>query len=259
MNTRELPDLAVIDGQVVNIASYADAVSAIVGSAEASRGFRFFTLNLDHIVKRRDDPRFRKAYNEAEFISADGAPVVVLARRQGARLQRTTGADLVLPVCREAVRRQVPIALFGSSEEVLTKCRLDLEKRFPGIDIAHIESPPFGFDPTSPEARGAAERISASGARIVFVALGAPKQELFAAEMAQHFPALGFVCIGAALDFIAGAQVRAPMIFQRFGMEWLWRLGTNPTRLAHRYALCLTVLVSLLFAGSVGNTREFGT
>ncbi|MCA0399967.1 MAG: WecB/TagA/CpsF family glycosyltransferase [Proteobacteria bacterium] len=259
MTRCELPDLAVIDGQMINIATNEQAVSTIIDRAEDGRGFRFFTLNLDHLVKRRNDRAFRAAYSDAEFVSADGAPVVILARRQGARLERTTGADLVLPVCQEAARRQVPIALFGSSEDVLGKCRAELQRRFPGIAIVHVEAPPFGFDPTSSEAHAAASRIAASGARVVFVALGAPKQELFADEMARHFPQLGFICIGAALDFIVGAQVRAPAFFQRTGLEWLWRLGSNPRRMAYRYLLCLLVLVSLVFTRTHVKPRELGT
>lgn len=246
MNPSSYPDLASIDGQSINIPTLEAGVAAAIDRAVAGRGFRFFTLNLDHVVKRRDDPAFRTAYASAEFISADGAPVAVLARRQAPQVRRTTGADLVRPLCREAARRGVPIAFFGSNTETLEKSARALVSEFPGLVIAHREAPPYGFDPTSPMAEEAIKRIGESGARIVFVALGAPKQELLAAHAARYAPELGFVCIGAALDFLAGTQKRAPLIFQRTGFEWLWRLGTNPTRLAKRYALCAGVLAQLL-------------
>lgn len=252
MNCITHPPLARIDGQDINLATLDAAVDAAIGRAKEQRGFRLFTLNLDHLVKRRDDAAFRNAYEQADFVTADGAPVAVLARRQGAAVQRTTGADLVEPLCAAAARDGLPIALFGSNMETLERSAQRLQARFPRLIIAHCEAPPYGFDPTSAAAEDAARRMADSGARIVFVALGAPKQELFSAHMADKTPGLGFVCIGAALDFIAGTQTRAPMIFQRTGMEWLWRLATNPSRMARRYALCALMLRELLRQKSPG-------
>lgn len=244
------PELARIDGQAINIATLDDAVSAAIASAKDERGFRFFTLNLDHLVKRRDDGAFRAIYEKAEFVSADGAPVAMLARRQRAGIERTTGADLVEPLCREAAIAGIPVAFFGSDQATLDRAAGLLRNRYPGLQIAHLEAPPYGFDPKSAAAQDAARRIEASGARLVFVALGAPKQEFFAASMGAHTPGLGFICIGAALDFIAGSQVRAPKFFQKTGLEWVWRLGTNPSRMARRYALCAGVFATLLLRGS---------
>jgi N-acetylglucosaminyldiphosphoundecaprenol N-acetyl-beta-D-mannosaminyltransferase len=256
MEQTSFPELARIDGQRINLATLDDAVAAAMSRASRKDGFRLFTLNLDHLVKRRDDADFRAAYAKAEFISADGAPVAILARRQSAGIERTTGADLVVPLCGRAARTGIPIALFGSSRETLEKSAADLKARFPLLEIAHLEAPPYGFDPASEAAVAAAERIAASGARIVFVALGAPKQELFAAHMASRTPHLGFVCIGAALDFIAGTQERAPVLFQQIGLEWLWRLGSNPRRMFRRYALSAGMLVSLLIEGRRAPNRN---
>lgn len=250
MEQAAFPELAHIDGQMINLPTLDMAVEAAISRAGTGAGFRLFTLNLDHVVKRRNDPAFRKAYDQAELVSADGAPVAALARRQAAQIERTTGADLVMPLCAAAARAGIPVALFGSNDETLETSAHELIARFPALIIAHKESPPYGFDPQSPAAIAAARRIEASGARIVFVALGAPKQELFAATMAQVTPGLGFVCIGAALDFIAGTQDRAPAVFQKTGLEWLWRLGTNPKRMAKRYWLCALVLASLLTQSS---------
>jgi exopolysaccharide biosynthesis WecB/TagA/CpsF family protein len=244
---------------MINIATLDDAVQASLGRAEEKRGFRLFTLNLDHLVKRRNDPMFSAAYQSADFVSADGAPVAVLARRQGAEVSRTTGADLIEPLCREAARRGIPIAFFGSNLETLEKSASLLRTRHRGLLIEHIEAPPYGFDPFSAEAEAAALRLAQSGARIVFVALGAPKQELFASHMAQITPDLGFICIGAALDFIAGTQLRAPVIFQRVGLEWVWRLATNPARMAKRYGLCALVLVRIIASGAYGRASALRT
>lgn len=246
MNCIDHPPLARMDGQAINLATLDAAVDAAIGRARENRGFRLFTLNLDHLVKRRDDSAFREAYERADFVTADGAPVAVLARRQGARIKRTTGADLVEPLCAAAAREGVAVALFGSNRQTLQTSAGRLKARHPRLQIVHCEAPPDGFDPTSPAAEDAARRIADSGARIVFVALGAPKQELFAAHMAEQAPGLGFVCIGAALDFIAGTQSRAPLVMRGIGLEWCWRLMTNPTRMARRYARCALMLRELL-------------
>lgn len=259
MGQASLPELARVDGQMINLPTLDAAVKAAISHAAAGDGFRLFTLNLDHVVKRRDDVTFRAAYERAEFVSADGAPVAVLARRQAGEIERTTGADLVIPLCAAAAKAGVPIALFGSNDETLETTSRELTARFPSLVIAHREAPPYGFDPQSSAAIAAARRIEASGARIVFVALGAPKQELFAAKMAEITPGLGFVCIGAALDFIAGTQERAPALFQSTGLEWLWRLGTNPKRMAKRYWLCALVLVSLLTQGPASTASRNAT
>jgi N-acetylglucosaminyldiphosphoundecaprenol N-acetyl-beta-D-mannosaminyltransferase len=250
MNDVLYPDLASIDGQAINIGTLKEAVAAPLAFARTGRGFCFFTFNLDHMVKRRDDAAFRAAYEKANLVSADGAPVAWLARKQAPSIERTTGADLVKPLAIEAARQGVKIAFFGTTDHVLQKSAEALQAIAPGLDIVHRESPPLGFDPTSSAAEAACQRIAESGARIVFVALGAPKQEIFAAKMSEKFPNLGFICIGAALDFIAGTQVRAPKAFQMLGLEWFWRLATNPKRMARRYALCAAVFASVTLKGS---------
>ena len=240
-----LPTLARIDGQTVNLATRADAIAAMLGAAGAGHGFTLFTLNLDHLVKRRADAAFRAAYARATFVTADGAPVVRLTRAQSPRIQRTTGADLVAPLCRAAAANGVPLYLFGATQSSLDKAALALCAQYPGLAIAGAEAPPFGFDPLSAAADAAAARMAESGARIVLLALGAPKQELFADRAFAQHPGLGFVCIGAALDFISGEQARAPKLFQAIGFEWLWRLGSQPRRLAARYWQCALLLADI--------------
>lgn len=239
--------LAIVDGQPINIGALPEAVDRVVERALQRKGFSFFTLNLDHLVKLRSDRTFREAYRRATFISADGAPVVALARKQGANLQRTTGADMVLPLCAAAAARGIPIYLFGCTPESLAASMQHLKTRFPSLDIRGAQSPAFGFDPASDAADAAGVEIARSGAALCFVALGAPKQEVFADRMAGRHKDIGFICIGAALDFISGAQVRAPRIMQVAGLEWLWRLAGNPRRLAARYGRCATLLTELRF------------
>ena len=238
--------IAVIDGQEINLATQREAIEAVTASACARQGFTLFTLNLDHLVKRRADSGFRSAYARATFVTADGAPVVKLTRAQAPAMARTTGADLVPPLCQSAAAHGLPVYLFGATPASLTKAAAALRLKYPGLIVAGMEAPALGFDPASPAADAAAARIAASGARIALIALGAPKQEIFADRAFARHPDVGFVCIGAALDFVSGEQTRAPAFFQTYGLEWLWRLGGNPRRLAARYLQCATLLTELI-------------
>ncbi len=246
-DSRPLPGaLVYIDGQPIYLAGMRDAVDAAITRLKAGLGFTLFTLNLDHLVKRRVDPQFREVYARATLVTADGAPVVWLARQQGVRLERTTGADMLAPMCEAAESAGIPIALFGSSLESLDAAAAELRRRFPCLDIRHIEAPGQGFDPASPASAAAIERIAAAGAQLCFIALGAPKQEVFADRMLAAHPHIGSLGVGAALDFISGRQKRAPLWLQRCGLEWAWRLSHNPWRLTRRYARCAWLLAELM-------------
>jgi N-acetylglucosaminyldiphosphoundecaprenol N-acetyl-beta-D-mannosaminyltransferase len=220
----------------INLATMDETVHRLADDAQKGEGFTIFTLNLDHLVKLRVDKVFRSAYLRAKYVTADGWPVVWLARRKGAFLERTTGADLVEPLCEEAAKKGVSVYFFGSSESSLKAASDYLLERYPDLKIAGSESPEYGFDPCSPEADAAIERIAKSGAGLCFLALGAPKQELFADRAYEQHGKTGYLCIGAALDFLAGHQQRAPEWMQKTGIEWFYRLATNPRRLVARYA-----------------------
>ncbi len=220
----------------INLATMGETVESLIRAAQRGQGFSLFTLNLDHLVKLRRDGAFRAAYLRASFVTADGWPIVWLARRKGAVLERTTGADLVEPLCEQAAEKGISVYFFGSSDESLAAASNYLLQRYPALKIAGAVSPDYGFDPGSAQADAEIERINRSGAGLCFVALGAPKQELFADRACQQGGRTGYLCIGAALDFLAGQQVRAPRWMQKTGTEWLYRLLTNPRRLARRYA-----------------------
>ncbi len=245
--SRNEAECAVIDGQRLNILTLEDCVKQTLVRLQSGQGFTLFTLNLDHLVKRRSNPAFSDCYGRATFVTADGAPVAWLARKQQPGMRRTTGADLIVPLCFAAARAGMPVYLFGSSPETLDAASRALG-RIPGLVIAGAEAPPQGFDPLSDAAAAAAARIAASGAKLAFIALGAPKQEAFSDFALASHPAIGFACIGAALDFLAGAQRRAPLLLRRTGMEWLWRLATNPRRLAARYWHSATLLAGIVAA-----------
>ena len=225
---------------------------------DQGKGFTVATINLDHVVKLARDPSFRDAYAAHSHVTADGNPIVWLTRLAGQTgVALTPGSELIEPVARLAAEKAAPIALLGASEASLDAAADALMKRVPSIGVALKLSPEMGFDPTGPAAEAAIARIGESGAKVVFLALGAPKQEIFAARAARQLPGVGFLSIGAGLDFISGAQTRAPRWVRALAAEWLWRMLSSPRRLVGRYAACMVALPGL--TGRAIGTRLFGT
>ena len=215
----------------------------MIARARAGRGFTLFTVNLDHLVKLRANAAFRAAYARADLISADGWPIVWLARTQdrGAaapRIARTTGADLLDPMCRAAALHGLPVYFIGPSPASQAQGLAVLRARHPGLVVAGCETPDLPVEADDASVEAIAARLAASGARLCVVSLGAPKQELLADRLRRHCPETGFLCVGAALDFISGHMKRAPLWAQRAGLEWLWRMLSDPRRLGLRYAAC---------------------
>jgi len=243
--TNTAPELNV-DGITINVPSLSSAVSSIVSAARQGDSFSVCTLNLDHVVQLQHREDFRSAYRRARFVTADGFPIVILSHLVGAPIERTTGADLVEPLCEEAGKNGLSIFLLGSNDATLATTARRLAERFHGLKVAGYFAPGPKFDPYSEEADLAIERIRASGANLCFVALGAPRQEVFAERCVNELDGTGMLCIGAALDFIAGTQTRAPTITQKVGLEWAWRMLSNPRRLGPRYISCMAVVPGLL-------------
>ena len=209
------------------------------------QGFALATLNLDHLVKLHHLAAFRAAYAAQTHVVADGNPVVWLQRLAGHPVELVPGSELVVPLAAITARLGVPVALLGSTPETLDLAAARLVKSYPNLAIVARIAPPQGFDPDSPGGEAALRAVGASGARLCFVALGAPKQEILAACGRILLPDVGFASIGAGLDFIAGAQTRAPRWVRRIAMEWAWRIALSPRRLARRYLDCGLILPGL--------------
>lgn len=229
----------------VNVASRAALLRDLEGRMMARQGFTLATLNLDHVVKLRANAGFRAAYAAHSHVTADGNPVVWLSGLAGQGMELVPGSELVLPVVALAARAGVPLGFFGSSDSALAGAAGVLEGLYPGLRVVAKISPPYGFDPAGPVADAAINSLMDAGARLVFVALGAPKQEIFAARAVQRMPEAGFLSIGAGLDFLSGHQRRASPLARKLKAEWLVRLAREPGRLGGRYAACLAILPRL--------------
>lgn len=230
----------------VNVPDMASLLQDIAARFEAREGFSIATINLDHVVKLARDPAFRVAYAAHSHVTADGHPIVWLERLSGrSDVSLVPGSELIAPVAALAAEKNVPVALFGSTAASLKPAAETLEAQNPRLKVVATLAAPMDFDPTSAAAGELIGEIGKSGARLVFLALGAPKQERFAARAAEVLPEVGFISIGAGLDFISGEQKRAPKWVRMIAAEWLWRLLFSPKRLAARYGSCILVLPGL--------------
>jgi N-acetylglucosaminyldiphosphoundecaprenol N-acetyl-beta-D-mannosaminyltransferase len=196
------------------------------------------------VVTARQDPAFRRVLAESDLNTADGVPLVWAARAAGhAGQQRVAGPDLINPLCRAAAQEGVSIFLYGSTPEVLAAFRDKLVASHPDLTIAGAISPPFRAL-SDAEKSEIVDTIKGSGARIVWVGLGCPKQEKW---MWEHRPKLNTVMIGvgAAFDYEIGRLRRAPSWMQRAGLEWAYRLIQEPSRLFRRYAVTNTLFIAI--------------
>lgn len=232
----------------VNIRTRAVLFRTLRARMENKTGFALATLNLDHLAKLPLEPAFAQAYRKHDLVIADGRPVVWLAQLAQQPIELMPGSDMIVPLCRLAAEMDVPIALLGSMDAALEGAGEKLMSWVPGLRVVYTHAPPYGFDPEGPQADQIYADLAQSGAGFCFIALGAPKQEIFAARGRDMAPTVGFVSIGAGLDFLSGHQVRAPRFMRSMALEWLWRLAQSPKRMGPRYARCFAILPRLVLA-----------
>ena len=222
-------------GQRLDATDYADATARVVDWARRGES-RFVCLSNVHMVMEGwDSAEFREIINTADLITTDGVPLVWCLRALGVpSALRVYGPDLTLHVCAAAAQQQLPIGLYGGTAQSLKEFAAYLQSRFPAIEIACSIAPPFR-PLTEAEDVAYTEQLAESGARILFVGIGCPKQEIWMSEHRGrlNMPMLG---VGAAFDFHAGRVKQAPAWLQRIGLEWLFRLLMEPRRLWRRYA-----------------------
>jgi N-acetylglucosaminyldiphosphoundecaprenol N-acetyl-beta-D-mannosaminyltransferase len=189
-------------------------------------------INPEKLVKAQSDPALKKLLNEVEMPIADGIGVVLASRwRGGAIRERVTGIESMLQLCRHAAAKGYPVFLLGAKPGVAEKAARLLQSRYPGLQIAGTQHGYFEDD------REVVEQINRSGAQILFVAMGSPRQEYWIRQhMGDLAPRL-FQGVGGSLDVICGNIPRAPEWAQRAGLEWLYRLLKEPSRWRRQLAL----------------------
>ncbi|HET7234493.1 MAG TPA: WecB/TagA/CpsF family glycosyltransferase [Longimicrobium sp.] len=250
-----------IVGTRIHAASCRETVERVIGWARAGESRAVCCANVHVVMEARADPGFAAALGSADHLAPDGMPLAWALRLLGVpRAERVYGPALMLEVCAAAEREGIPVALVGSTPPTLAALEAALARRHPALRVAWRQSPPF-HEATEEERAAARRAVEASGARILFVGLGCPRQERW---MAAERGRLGAVMlgVGAAFDFHAGSKPQAPAWLGRLGLEWAFRLATEPRRLWRRYLVNNPRFVALftmqLARGALARARNAG-
>jgi N-acetylglucosaminyldiphosphoundecaprenol N-acetyl-beta-D-mannosaminyltransferase len=253
-----LPRLNILGTRVASL-TYAEAVDCIVERASAyAPGAFVCAANVHCVSMARRNSSYREALNRALLTLPDGMPLVWAHRFLGGRRlkQRVYGPTLMLKLCEAAAKNGLPVYLYGGAHGVAEKLGGILKSGYPGIQIAGSHAPEFGErNPGSPELQREIDAINASGARLLFVALGAPKQEFFMAQHANRIVPVQ-IGVGAAFNFHTGTVPQAPPWMQGAGLEWLFRFCAEPRRLWKRYLFYNPYFVARIMLQRAGLDRS---
>jgi N-acetylglucosaminyldiphosphoundecaprenol N-acetyl-beta-D-mannosaminyltransferase len=242
-------------GVEVSIVDYDAAVDKIMTAARERRHYAVTALAVHGVMTGVQDKAHNARLNSFDLVTPDGQPVRgALNLMYEAKLaDRVYGPELTLRVLRQAAAEGLPVYLYGSTQPTLDKLIPALETMFPALKIAGVEASKFrGSQPG--EAAEIAERIKSSGARVVLVGLGCPRQEIFTYAMRPLLD-MPLLAVGAAFDYHAGLLKNPPAWMQKYALEWLWRLGLEPKRLWRRYILLNPNYVARLAAQRSGLWR----
>lgn len=215
-----------------------DAIARIEALIARRRPGYVVTPNVDHLVKLQDDAEFREVYARAALVLADGMPLLWASRLLGTPLRaKVSGSDLFVSFAAVAARRGYRLFFMGGREGAAARAAEVLTARHPGLIVCGVDSPPVGFD-RDPEAnRRLVARIRAARPDVLFVGLGAPKQEKWIHRWHLEAQVPVSIGVGVSFEFVAGMVRRAPAWMQRAGLEWAWRLLMEPRRLWRRYLI----------------------
>jgi exopolysaccharide biosynthesis WecB/TagA/CpsF family protein len=241
----------VVGGVGVDPVTEAEAVEWVAGELGAGRGGQIVTPNVDICRAVARDEALRALVGRAELVVADGMPLVWASRMAGTPVpERVTGADLIWALSRRAAAEGWPVYLLGGPPGAVEGAAEELGRRCPGLRVCGMDTPVYGFDRDAVERARVRQRVVAAGPKVVFVGLGFPRQELLIDELRRELPGAWFLGCGAAIAFAAGIVPRAPRWMREAGLEWLYRLGSEPGRLARRYLVDDLPFAVRLLAGA---------
>ncbi len=216
--------------------SYIDACDRIRSWVEARKSCYIVAANVHVVMTAYWQRQYQQIINQAALVTPDGMPLVWALRLLGVKGQaRVYGPDLMLAWCDRAAQLKMPIYLYGGTESMLKKLQQNLTQRFPDLAIAGSYAPPFRAL-TVDEELADVQRINNSGATVVFVGLGCPKQEEWMARQQGKVTAV-MIGVGAAFSFHSGEVAQAPRWMMKLGLEWLYRFSQEPKRLWQRYCI----------------------
>ncbi len=235
-------------GVGINAVDYEFAVSSILDHAKRGQRFATTALAVHGVITGALDRVHRYRLNTFELVTPDGQPVRwALNLLYGTKLRdRVYGPNLTLMVAKEAAAQGVPVFFYGSKPEVLKQLCERMQQLCPGLIIAGARPSQFRCV-TAEEEMTAVEQIKHSGAKIVFVGLGCPRQEVFTYEMSRHL-SMPVLAVGAAFDYYSGLLREPPAVLQKAGLQWFYRLCQEPRRLWRRYLFTNSQFVGLVMA-----------
>lgn len=226
-------------GVRIDATSYGDATAQVLAWAHAGESRYVCCATVNNVMEARDHRPgnggdYASVMERADLVTSDGMPLVWALRALGVPdASRVYGPDLMAFVLAAAEREGVPVGFYGGSTEVLERLQHEVRRRYPELEIAFTEAPPFRAV-TRDEDERIVRGILDSGAKILFVGLGSPKQDRWMHAHRNRIPSV-MLGVGAAFDFWAGAKPQAPRWMQQSGLEWFFRLATEPRRLWRRY------------------------
>ena len=231
-------------GTPINPLTWDDALEIIQRWAGERQSRYVCICNVHSVITARQDPDFNRVVQQSDLNTPDGAPIAMMLRRLGCSGQRRiNGPDLMWKHCEVAARTGTSIYLYGGMPDALSALQQRLRESFPGLKIAGAYSPPFRAL-SAQEDQAIVDMINASGAGVVWVGLGCPKQEKWMAAHRGRVNAV-MVGVGAAFDFHAGRLKRAPQWMRNTGLEWMHRLISDPARLWKRYLITNSMFIAL--------------
>jgi N-acetylglucosaminyldiphosphoundecaprenol N-acetyl-beta-D-mannosaminyltransferase len=202
------------------------------------------TANAQFYVLAENSRRFRECLREADYICADGMPIVWACNFFGeGRVPRIAGVDLIERVCQRGAAQRLRVFLLGGRPEAASETADILRKRYPGIQIVGVDCPPFGFERRAQSLQNVLDHIAIARPHVIFVGLGAPKQELLIRNHIRPLQIPLAVGIGGSFEILSGKLDRAPIWMQSIGLEWAYRLCQEPARLWRRYLIGNTQFV----------------
>ncbi len=223
-----------IVGMRVDATSYDDASDRIMSWADNRESRTVCAASVNNVMETRESDDFLEVMNRADLVTPDGMPLVWGLKLLGVDdASRTYGPTLTQVLLERAATEGVPVGFYGGSPEVLGDLLEIARERWPSLEIAYACSPPFR-ELTVEERERELIEINSSGARLLFVGIGTPKQDRWMDSNKDRIGAV-MLGVGAAFDFIAGVKKQAPSWMQRMGLEWFFRLATEPRRLWRRY------------------------
>jgi N-acetylglucosaminyldiphosphoundecaprenol N-acetyl-beta-D-mannosaminyltransferase len=230
----------------LSLGSYADFINEIIGLANEDECSEYICVaNVHMLVETYKDKRFAGIVNNAVITTTDGVPLTWgLKWLYGIRQERISGMDLLPDLLRVASQQSIPVFFYGGTENILATISDYVKTHYSTKIFAGSYSPPFR-NLTSDEEMDVIDRINRSGAKLVFVSLGCPKQERWMASMKGRIKAM-MIGVGAAFSVLSGVQKRAPIWMQKSGLEWLYRLVQEPKRLFKRYLTTNSIYIFIL-------------